>query len=336
VDDVAMILEMRSYALKKLDPARLNVEQLYAAVERCELFGMRKLAFNILLEIEKRGNETQLLRASFFYLMRASMNAGDLELAKRIGEHIPWQEDDAESEALRLHFELLRHGELLRALDARLGEELADTEESLADSLLLNLSYGFEKIYPALSITFARAYISGNPVRFYDIDTLVTTVRRARAELDMESWDDPIEDYVEWLTEHDIEDSREKDKPQELRTLSDKLDAARDEVRQRQRELRQKKDQLRAAAKKLEKPQAAPQPEINRVPRASNAEDKQTIARLRGRIDALTEMTLGGNWRRRRWILTILVRYLKPSPPYFLSSYYYISFSCCNNQRLAL
>ena len=161
------------------------------------------------------------------------------------------------------------------------------------------MSYGLEKMYPALSLIFARAYISGCPDRFFDIDTLLTTVRRARAALDLEPWDDPIEDYIEWYIKRDMEETRQKDQSEELRALGDKLDTAREEVRQRQQELRQKEGQLRAMAEKLEMRPPVPQPEVERTPQISNAEDTQTIGRLRSRIDAL-KAEIGTQQRIRR------------------------------------
>jgi hypothetical protein len=302
VDDAAMIREMRSYELKKLNPTRLNVDQLMAAYKRCELFGLRERAFDMLLEIEKRDDKDDFDRGHFFDLMDSALDAGDLDLVERISEHMPWTEDEELFETARVHLALLRHRELLEALDRRLREEMADGEGVIPDRLLIRLSYGFEKKYPALSIVFARAHISGHPNAFLGNETLLGAVRRARAELNMESWDDPIEDYMEWRIDMDMEEAKEREASDALSDLSEKLTSVRGKVKEGQRELREKEIQLKAMADKLEKQKsllATRSDKVKRSSQISSAGDKETIARLRGRIEAL-KTEIGSQQQIRR------------------------------------
>jgi hypothetical protein len=221
--------------------------------------------------------------------MDSALDAGDLDLVERISEHVPWSEDITSGTA-RVQLDLLRHREVLDALDARLREEMADDAAFIPDRLLLRLSHGFEKKYPALSIAFARAFISGHPNALLDNEMLLGVVRRARAELNMESWDDPIEDYMEWRIDMDVEEAKEKEASNALSDLSGQLSTVREKVKEGQRELREKETQLKAMAEKLEKQKSLlpTRPEkVNRSPRISTPEDKETITRLRGRIEAL-------------------------------------------------
>ena len=113
----------------------------------------------------------------------------------------------------------------------------------IEQTILLRLSYGFEKSFPGLSIVFARAYMAGNPDHFFDNEVLINVVRRARAEIDMEAWDDLVEDYLEWCYQRDLEESEEKKMSQALHALNDKLTNAKENIRKGQRELENKENQ---------------------------------------------------------------------------------------------
>jgi hypothetical protein len=164
------------------------------------------------------------------------------------------------------------------------------TDAVLPDSPLLGLSYGFEKTFPALSVVLARAYISANPDRMFDIHTLLKTVRRARAEIGIEAWEDPIEDYVEWSFARDLEESREADRSEKLSKLIKNAEAARDETRAKEKELRQKEIELHSLSDHLEKQYNRTSPSLAADPTPSispTAAEKETIQRLRQRIDRL-------------------------------------------------
>lgn len=288
VDDADFIESMRAYELKKLEPASLNPDQLLAAYRRAELFGLRELGFDMLLELEQRPDAHDFDKGHFVDLLESAMEAGNLELAKKIRAHVP-DEIMAEPELTRLRFDLLENRQYLQELESLLRREMTCTAD-MPDSPLLDLSYGFEKTFPALSIVLARAYISANPDRMLDIQTLLKTVRRARAAIGIEAWEDPIEDYVEWSFARDLEEFREADRSEKLSKLIKGAEAARDETRAKEKELRQKEIELRRLSGHLEKqsnrtfqpPAADPTP-----PMASTAAEKETIQRLRQRIDRL-------------------------------------------------
>lgn len=305
VDDDAMIQEMRSYELKKLDPDRLNSSQLLAACRRCDLFGLRELAFGMLLELEKRTGEDNDIffdNGHFIDLLDSALNAGDVELAEKISERIPWDEEEELLATIRIHFELLRHPNLIGAMEARLREEMSEPRDFFPDSLLIQLGYGFEKICPALSIVFARAFISGHPDRYVDNETMLDTIRRARAELNTDFWDDPIEDYMEWCMDRDMEDFKEQKSSEELNDLSEKLETAREEIRKGERELREKEQQLKTAAEKLKEQDSLlsrRKPAEKQATQPSTEADRGTIARLRTRIESL-KAEIGSHQQVRR------------------------------------
>jgi hypothetical protein len=289
VDDADFIESMRAYELKKLDPASLNPDQLLAAYRRADLFGLRELAFDMLLELEQRPDAHDFDKGHFIDLMESAMEAGKIELVKKIRAHVP-SEIMAEPELTQLRIDLLENGQYLQQFESLLRHDLTCTATDLPDSPLLDLSYGFEKTFPALSIVLARAYISGNPDRMLDIQILLKTVRRARAEIGIEAWEDPIEDYVEWSFARDLEEFREADRSEKLNKLIKDVETARDETRAKEKELRQKEVELRSLSEHLEKqskrtsqlPAARSKPPI-----APTATEKDTIQRLRQRIDRL-------------------------------------------------
>lgn len=289
VDDADFIESMRAYELKKLDPASLNPDQLLAAYRRADLFGLRELAFDLLLELERRPDAHDFDKGHFIDLLESAMEAGNIELAKNIRGHVP-PDIIGEPELTQLLFDLLENKQYLHELERLLRQEMTCTAADLPDSPLLGLSYGFEKTFPALSIVLARAYISANPDRMLDIHTLLNMVRKARAEIGIEAWDDPIEDYVEWSFSRDLEESWEADRSEKLSKLIKDAEAARDETRAKEKELRQKEIELHSLSNHLEKQYkhtsrslaADPTP-----PMTPTSAEKETIQRLRQRIDRL-------------------------------------------------
>jgi hypothetical protein len=289
VDDADFIEAMRAYELKKLDPASLNPDQLLAAYRRADLFGLRDLALDMLLELEQRPDAHDFDKGHFIDLLESAMEAGNIELAKKIRAHVP-SEIMAEPELTQLRIDLLENGQYLQQLESLLRQEMAGTATDLPDSPLLALIYGFEKTCPALSIVLARAYISANPDRMLDIQILLKTVRRARAEIGIEAWEDPIEDYVEWSFARDLEEFREADRSEKLNKLIKDAETARDETRAKEKELRLKEIELHNLSDHLEKqskrtfqsPAADPTPPIELT-----AAEKEIIQRLRQRIDRL-------------------------------------------------
>ena len=291
VDDTKIIDDMRAYELKKLVPANLNIAQLYAAYHRCDRFGMRELAFDMLKELERRPDNQDFDKAHFVELMESTMTAGDIGLAEKIRQHIP-SGIFMEPELTQLQFELLRNNETMEKLDALFRRELTQVDDFLLDPPLLGLSCLLENTFPALSIVFARAFICANPDRVLDTETLMETIRRARAEIGIEAWDDPIEDYVEWSFDKDIDEFQEKNRSEQLNQLINDVEAARKEAREKEKELRQKERALEAISTELEKAKSqSSQPESGRIrqPIGPTAQEKETILRLRQRIDRLKE-----------------------------------------------
>jgi hypothetical protein len=289
VDDADFIESMRAYELKKLDPASLNPDQLFSAYRRADLFGLRDLAFDLLLELEQRPDANDFHKGHFIDLLESAIEAGNIELAKKIRAHVP-PEIMVEPELTQLRIDLLENGQYLQQLESLLRKEMTGTATDLPDSPLLDLCYGFEKTCPALSIVLARAFISANPDRVLDIQILLKTVRRARAEIGIEAWEDPIEDYVEWSLARDLEEFREADRSEKLSKLIKDAEAARDETRAKEKELRQKEIELHSLSDHLEKQskRALQLPAADSTPAvAPTAAEKEIIQRLHQRIDRL-------------------------------------------------
>jgi len=289
VDDDQFIYDMRAYELKKLAPATLNARQLYAAYRRCELFGLRELAFDMLKELSQRSENNDFDEAHFQDLMESAMDAGDIALAEKIRGHIP-PDILIDPELTDLQFELLRDNPSMQKLDTLLRRELTSGEDAFIDPPLLNLSFKFAKTLPALSIVFARAYICANPERGDDNEFLLETVHRARAEIGIEAWDDPIEDYVEWSLSRDIEEIEEREESEKIDRLIEDVESARKQTREKEKELRQKERMLETLSAQLRK-------EKNRSSRTESgpidhtpgptAQEKDTVLRLRQRIERL-------------------------------------------------
>jgi hypothetical protein len=157
-EGVKTIEQMRTYELKKLDPAVLNISQLFAAFRRADLFGLRELAFTMLLELEQRSDEEDFDQGHFVDLLNSALEAGNAELAKKIWEHIPPHLLEL-FELPQFTFDLLQHSETMEKLDALLVQEIVRPDGDFIDPPLIGLSCRCKKTFPALSIVLARAYI---------------------------------------------------------------------------------------------------------------------------------------------------------------------------------
>jgi len=291
VADPSLIQQMRAYELKKLNLARLNPDQLFAAYRRADLFGLRDLAYAMLLELERRPGKSGFDKGHFEDLLLSALDAGNADLSERILEHIP-PEEQSDPEALKTNLHLIKHREHFEGLERQCRKAIAGTEENSIDDPLLRLAYSTEKTFPALSIVLARAFIAGNPDRHLDISILLDVIRSARVEMGLDLMGDPVEDYVDWWTEEAEEKEEEHRRSEELRGLAAETVRSRKEVEEKANELREKEKQLRELVSKTDEerrrlsadarlPSAQPSEEINR--------DKDTIPRLRRRIDSLKE-----------------------------------------------
>ena len=291
VDDIQFIDDMRAYELKKLMPETLNADQLLTAYRRCLVFGLRSIAFDMLKALESRQDEYDFDPGHFEDLLEDTLQAGDMELASAIRRHIP-DDELTNPEMTRLVFDLLQDNSTVERLEAMLRLELTQPDEMGVDPPSLHLSFGLENAYPALSIIFGRAFISGNPDRSLDNETLVETIRRARAEIGIEAWDDPIEDYLEWCVEKEFQEDQEQDKNRQITQVLEEASAARKKARDKEIELRQKEKELEVLScelnKKTHQPSPAiPIPEPSPPPASPSTQDQKTILALRQRIDRL-------------------------------------------------
>ena len=186
VDDPNVVLDMRAHELKQLSPAALSEGQLHSGYQRALAFGLRELAFEMLLEWERRATEEAFDPGHFEDLIEDVLQAGDLDLARRIRDHCG---DQAwwRPQAIAFRFDLLEHPERFEPLerDCRAAVCEVSDEEIELDEPLTRLAYDFAPRHPALAIAFARAAIASHPDRLFDNDMLLDVIRDARVDLDL-------------------------------------------------------------------------------------------------------------------------------------------------------
>ena len=210
-------------------------------------------------------------------------------MASAIRRHIP-DDDLTHPEMTRLVLDLLQNNPTMERLEAMLRLELTQPDEIEFDSPSLHLSFVLENTYPALSINFGRAFIGGNPDRIFDNETLVESIRKSRAEIGIEAWDDPIEDYMDWCIEKDFQEDQKKDKNQQITQILEDASAARKKAREKEIELRQKEKELEALSSELNKKKQHPSPvipESSPPPVNPSNQDQKTILHLRQRVERL-------------------------------------------------
>lgn len=308
VQDASYIKGLRPYELRKLIPSRMNDDQLFAAYRHADLYGLRDLAFAMLLELKGRPGKEEFAVGQMVDLFDSVLIARDMELIRKIAPYIP-EKDRYLNDADRLRHELIETPDKFNDLETLCRKAFTDKEEHP----LLELSYAFEDIMPALSLVLARAAIVSRPDRAFDNEMLIDAVRTTRIALDLQPWGDPIEDYWDWAVEQNEERANDQEKDEEIGRLREQLAEARQKSSSAFANLREKESALAALEKKLQKPLKSAYPEPVKGPAESSddlnalrtglrqEERRQEVDALRKKIDSLKNQ-IGEQQELRRQI----------------------------------
>ena len=303
VDDTTLIEQMRPYELKKLDPADMNDDQLFAAYRRTQLYGLHDQAFAMLAALHRRPGKEEFAAGHLADLFSFAQDADDRDIIQKIQKLLPDQ-DLFFTETDRLRSKLLDNPILLNDLET-LCKKAVRGEQEPHESHLLDLCYAFEKKMPGLSVVFGRAAIASEPDQWFDNLALSEVIERARISLDLDPWGDPIEEYLEWSEEQERRKMTDHSKDRTIQELQKQLadtkkksTATFKKLRQKERELTTLTVQKKAPdRKKSEKPTDTTtkpaQPTVFRNP-AETLPLKRKIAQLKDEIRAQQE-------DRRRW-----------------------------------
>jgi hypothetical protein len=247
VDDTSYIEGLRPYELKKLIPSSMNDVQLLRAYRRADIFGLRELAWEMLLELKGRPGKEKLAIEHMSDLFNSALKSRDVEMIRKLSRHIP-EKDRYFSETDKLKHELLENTDKFRDLEAMCKKAFAGNE----DHYLLELSYAFEDILPAMSVVFGRAAIVSEPERQFDNEMMIEAIREQRIAVDLEPWGDPIEDYWDWISGKNSERAADLDKDEKLKQLQEQLSEAREKSSLALKDLQEKEKELAVLEKKVQ------------------------------------------------------------------------------------
>jgi len=249
VEDTAPIERMRAYELKKLQPSRMNDNQLLIGYRRCYLFGLKELALEMLIELRQRPDKENPALNCMLDLFFEALHNKEKDLVEALIPHIPPEKLELD-EMHQLHLRTLRNPSEFLEFEALCRKAVVGAEPPF-DHFLLGLSYAFDKVYPAMSIVFGRAAIVSEPDRWLDNDTLLDVIQSNRILLDLEPLGDPIEDYLDWTFEKDFSQSLDHGKDKKIDGLKSKLEEAREKGGKAIRDLRKKEIELSALEKRI-------------------------------------------------------------------------------------
>ncbi len=289
VDDPNVVLDMRAHELKQLSPSALSEGQLHSGYQRALAFGMRELAFEMLCESQRRAKDEAFDLGHFEDLIEDVLQAGDLDLARRIrdhcGEHAWWR-----PQAIAFRFDLLEHPERFEPLERDCRKAVCEVsdEEVEFDEPLTRLAYDFAPRHPALAIAFARSAIASHPDRLFDNEMLLEVIRDARVDLDLQPDGDPAEALFDWIEDRGRHKKKVQAENEEIARLAGQLDTTLATLDEKKRTLRETEKALGTVSAELEKargaeataPHAAAEPTVD-------AEKEATLRRLRGQIEGL-------------------------------------------------
>jgi hypothetical protein len=304
VDDADMIREMRAYELKKLQPVKLNEEQLFQAYRRADHFGMREFALDMLLELKDRPDRKNFALEHMEDLLDSALDVGDIDVARKVmGLIAPEGLHDAE--AVKFRFDFVENREHYDALEARCRQALqeeADEDLFKLDYALLALSYNFENIFPAMSIVFARAAVIGRQEAFFDNEMLMEVVRKCRADLGHDPWEDPLEDIFDRMLKKDDFDLQDEAKNTQIQKLKEKVSETSRLAAQRHSALKEKELELDRLVKRVEGEEKSSASRQNAVKSTEplSIEERKTASDLHRQIDNMkAEINLQQHERRQ-------------------------------------
>jgi hypothetical protein len=217
-------------------------------------------------------------------------------MIRRIAPHLP-EEDRYFSESYKLKHELLEDSDKFRDLESMCRKACIETD----DGGLIELSYAFEDILPALSLVFGRAAIVSKPERGLDNELLIEAIHKSRITLDMEPWGDPIEDYWDWICGRDSERTDDQEKDDKIRELQEHLSEARSKHSSALKELQERERELADLEKRVQQsistapavkspPRAGREGEAaSRITEGKDEEQAQAVVALRKKIEALKD-----------------------------------------------
>jgi len=290
VDDPDVIYAMRAYELKRLKPSELGENQLLTGFQCALNYGLRELAFAMLVECEKRPGEREFDRGHFEDLIVRVLEAGDLELARKIRDHCgehTWYEP----QAIQFRFDLLENPERFEPLEhecrTSVSGILDEDGETGGDDPLIRLVYDCAPRYPALAIVFARAAIASNPDRELDNAVLLDVIRDGRLDLDLEPWNDPAESLFDWIEDRTQRKEKAAIENEEIKRLSSKLEAARaalSEKKQALFEMEQTVKELGTKPEKAHEPTLKADVRVHGLETTAHQDREKTLQRLRVQV----------------------------------------------------
>jgi hypothetical protein len=253
VDDPAVIYDMRPYELKKLKPSELGSHQLLTGYHCALQYNLHELAFDMLVECERRPGEREFDPGHFEDLVEQVLKASDLDLAQKIRDHCgadSWYRP----EAIQFRFDLLENPERFDPLEHDCRQSVCGIfdEETDVDEPLTRLVYDCASHYPALAIVLARAAIASNPDRDLDNAMLLDVIRDARVDLDLEPWNDPAEPLFDWIEDRTQLKEQAAAENAEVARLSSRLEAARAALSDKKLALREMEQRVETLARKAE------------------------------------------------------------------------------------
>jgi hypothetical protein len=166
----------------------------------------------------------------------------------------------------------------------------------------LALSYSFENIFPAMSIVFARAAVIGRQEAFFDNEMLVEVIRKCRADLGHNPWEDPLEDIFDRILKKGDFDLQDQAKNTQIQKLKEKVSETNRLAAQRHSALKEKELELGRLVKRFEgaeKSTASRQNEF-KSPDPLSFEERKTASDLHRQIDNMkAEINLQQHERRQ-------------------------------------
>jgi hypothetical protein len=290
VQDTDLIREMQPFELKRLNPEKLNDDQLFAAFIQTRPFHLHDLAFSFLMELKTRPGKEDFATGHMVDLLNECIDTGDIALSEKIMAPIPRDILD-EDTSIAFGLFLVKNRAVFEELENQCRQAFTDKIRR-PNEPLIQACYHFERYAPALSIIFGRSFVIDHPDRQIDNYYLFKSIRNGRIDLGLEEHEDPVEPYADWAELKHEDELNAKILRDEIDLKNLELEEKAQEIEARRAALDKREKQLSALHATIEKERNAFQkntPPTTVTERVPPRPPSATMIELKNRIERLKQ-----------------------------------------------
>jgi len=200
-EDIPVMMGFSPWHLGKLDPKKLEENQLAEHVEQAVHLGFLGKAYDFLLECRARCNDSDEVNYITRLLYNESVIHNDLALALKVEKLLPEHIRTPEDKIIK---HLMSHPQVIENIERLCVMEIENQEVHgfNANEFLSSLNAMTLLNYPALGIILERATIASYSNNIDELEPNMNYIKYFRLKLGIDPDADPVNDFCEMITKN--------------------------------------------------------------------------------------------------------------------------------------